>query len=1299
MPRYGVILVLNVFAAGGGPPEAGVPVSYQLPADGPLPRTYLVTLAIVARDNPDWIVSQFLRGAARTVTAENKGLFTDTWDGLDENLMPVPPGAYAVKGICMPAQKWAVDEEYHAVTPQFVAGASAWMPARDQPKVPEPFGGDPCGAPLGDVDVGANGVAVFYYVYLENGTNNPMIDLKKPAGLGQFVRAFNSGGAGGGTSTCTDGEAIWSFSTDGGAKYVYRADGRPFGAGRANRDKVYLPRGWVKGMACWREGGASTVYVAQGGKILETREWPHFSESGKDFVDVVTVHEGATGKVLAEVPLARPIGIAARGGKLYAVHGTKQDGFEVAARALQAGMPQGEWQRLFAVPAGVTPADIEVDGRGRLYLSDAAGNRVVQFDSAGKKTRTYGRLEAQKPGTYDAQTLISPGKLATWTTPEGEDRLVIVEQGGPNRASEWSADGKLVREFLSLQTKANDGYAVDPERPDHVYVGGQGGWLTRFRVDYGKGSWTVDAVWPSVGTDPKAPGFDHPQFIRVQGRAYLACGRSSNVYRLAGDRCLLSAAVIREKQGNAWKHFAWHDANGDGAVQEDEYRSAPLEMPGWLLRYHGNQWLDDLSLVALNQGGPDVWRLAPESFDAHGNPVFAAWRKLLTDPVFAARAEGKADALHGGNELAESYSSYWGMADGAVKDGFYVVARGGKNFSANEGAQIKLSRYVPDGKGGCRLRWRAGRVALRGVAQAGEMYGAIHVWKPLNGLVSVVDQSRCGILLFTEDGLYVDTLFPDGRRFSREAAGIYPQPGEFFAGFVYPDRASGAIYAGMGKVTPLIYEVQGWSLKQNPVRPVGGLPPEVVLAAAQIASPPEIALTLRGGAGTAKLARFSPAIGGAALDGSLGGWESCEPVRFRADKDHTVELRALYDPGHIFLRWHARSLAKIEPKPMADSARVFSHDRKADTLSFYIQGDVNARPGGPAGGRPGDARFVFSLVRDGEKVYPVVVGLYPEWKGPCKASPATYRTPVGRVDFAPAAPVAEARLYHVLDEDGRGFVLAAALPLGAVPGLPAPGPQVRTMANFEATFGGHNKFWWSNADGSANRETYDEPTEARFYPGSWAPLQFQGLGEGVVVRHWQVCGPFGGPGAEKFKDDLHGPMPGTAKDSKQAGREFCESAAYPPDNGVVDLKAVFRGEMIQGYWGKPASLGWSRATVADLDTRVVCGAAAQVWYGATWVHVPEDLDIEFRFQGHPQTFLRWFLNGEKVLDGEIRGDAGKASVGKTLGLRKGWNQVMFRGYCVGYPRFRAGLVFSGPAERLWQLRLSAAPPDAKGGVK
>ena len=212
-----------------------------------------------------------------------------------------------------------------------------------------------------------------------------------------------------------------------------------------------------------------------------------------------------------------------------------------------------------------------------------------QLDRAGKVLITYGRLDVQKPESYDPLTLMSPGKLAAWTDREGNDRLIIVEQAGPNRAAEWSADGKLIREFLSLQTKANDGYAIDPQDPSRIFIAGHKGWLTRFKVDREKRTWTVDAVWPDVGTDPKSPGFDHPQFIRVNGREYIACARSNNVYRHERDRWILSAAIIREKHGNKWDTFTWRDVHGDGHVKEAHYRDNPLPFYGTLIRYHGNQ--------------------------------------------------------------------------------------------------------------------------------------------------------------------------------------------------------------------------------------------------------------------------------------------------------------------------------------------------------------------------------------------------------------------------------------------------------------------------------------------------------------------------------------------------------------------------------------------------------------------------------------------------------------------------------------------------------------------------------------
>ena len=47
---------------------------------------------------------------------------------------------------------------------------------------------------------------------------------------------------------------------------------------------------------------------------------------------------------------------------------------------------------------------------------------------------------------------------------------------------------------------------------------------------------------------------------------------------------------------------------------------------------------------------------------------------------------------------------------------------------------------------------------------------------------------------------------------------------------------------------------------------------------------------------------------------------------------------------------------------------------------------------------------------------------------------------------------------------------------------------------------------------------------------------------------------------------LGGYLPGARKDCKRAGREHCKAVAFPPDDGVVDAKAVYTDEMARVYW-------------------------------------------------------------------------------------------------------------------------------------
>ncbi len=1304
-----VALLLQLQAMSAPPPQnaaTGAQVSYELPTDGPLPKTYLVTLAIVDPKNTDWIISTFVAGEPRTVTAENKGKFTETWDGLDENFMPVPPGDYGIKGIFAPAQKWAVDGEWHAVVPKYAGAISGWWPSVDTPQeqLKTPFGGDPVSSPFGDVSVGPNGVAVFYYRYLENGKNLPMVDLKKPGvSPDQFIRAFNSGGAAGGMNVTTDGETVWAASTDGGPKFVYRADGKSFGSSpTANRRNSYIPEGWVTSMSCMKNStGKTFVYLAQRGKVDSedvkkgNRVRQKYTESDDEFVNKITVHNGDNGEILGTIPVAYPLSITVQGGRIYALSKDER-GFHVVSAKLNDGLPAAgaAWDKVFDAPEKTNPYDLKLDSKGRFYLSDTDANKVYQLDGKGKVLRTYGKSPSQKPGAYDPMTLMGPTKLATWTTPEGKDRLIIVESEGPNRVAEWDADsGDLLRDFQTYQTFTNNsGYGIDPENPEALYIQGQKEWLVRFKIDYEKHSFKVDAVWPMKKIDdPRiVSSRDHDlgklSVINLNKTVYIAGTQTALVYRITPDRCALSAAILREGTAKDAKYSFWHDSNDNGKVDADEI--TPAAMPGNMFSYHGQNWGADLSYLAIQQGSQDAWVLPPASFDSHKNPVFKEWKKILRDPIFEAKEAGKTDSIHGGNELGTRFSSDWMQMDGMPLEGYYVQARSGKNFNANEGAEHKLSRYVPAGDGTYKLKWRVGRTALQWTARNGEIYGAMRIHRPINGILPVLDNSRCGVILYTEDGLYVDTLFPDIKKTGRDQTGLYMLPGEYFTGSFVPNKNNGKIYFAFGKYTPVLFEAVGWSLKKNPVTPITTLQKTVSISSSQIAEPPAISISLRGGAGEAMWAQFAPALGGVSLDGSMNGWDTAEPVKFKSGNDSSVEVYCLYDPSHIYLRWHARLPAKFQAKPLPPLPRIFTHEIGSDTLDFYIQGNPNAKPGGKEG-RPGDTRLTFGLFKNGDKIEPVGIGMYSSWEGK-GASPQVYRTIVRTTSFAHVGTIEGAAYGYSIDKDEKGFVIAASIPRSAIPAIQKPlGDDFKTLVNFSANFGGHNKFWWSNSDASASTDTYDEPSEAGLYPGSWAPLSLLGVGGGVTVRNWLVCGPFGGEEMKKMSWNIH-------EDKKKILVKFMDAAKYPPDDGNVDLKAVYKGEMIQGYWNaNPGPVTWKPRSAAELDTRVYLGKVAELWYASTWIYAPEATDVELEFQTRPQNHVNWRFNSQVLDPGKYKEIAvQKLAATKNMPLKKGWNQIWFRSYCEGYA-LQIGVVLRAPTEKLWTLKFSGEPPQVK----
>ena len=1086
-------------------PQTGAAIQYQLPADGPLPKTYRVTLAITDPKNPDWIVGTFVSGGVRTVTAENQGKFTDHWNGLDDNGMPLPAGSYGVKGIYLPAQIWPRDNEYHSLTAKYVlAAGQSWMPTPDEDDK-SPWVTAAGAGTASAVAVSPNGKAAFYHMYLENVRNPFLVDLNKPVDWNQVITNYPSWGTAGGPLIATDGELIWCVCNNGipsgFSAYIYRADKKPFGKGKATWIKdVTFPDGTITGLAAIRD-------AATGKRFL------YYSEKGA--ANKIVVLDGDNATPLGETNIGEPCSVMPTDRTLFALQHNPDDSWQISSIALQNHLPAGTWQKLFAVAGIKNPTCAARDSSGNFYISDMEANQVYKLDPRGNPLLALGHGAEQKPGHYDETIFMAPNNLATWRDADGKDRLLVVERSGPGRISEWWPDGRLNRSWFMTQTAATFGFGVDPEDPKHVYVAtdhdATGYGLIRFLVDYEQKTWKIDAVWPRIcGSQTNFPGGQtYPKVVNLNGHKYLAfcqMNRSTygvTIYRQQGDDWIPSACVVPAGDGKPGKQkrYLWHDANGDGKLQENEYLQQPLNEPA-RLRYWGERWLDDLSLVVIGSGTNDAWRLAPSGFDDKGNPIYdgTRWQKLLTDTVMAARNDHTADPLHGANELADHFTTSWDCLDGAMNRGFWLASYGGQHWAEGLdstgiiGAQTKISYYAPDGKGGFPMKWRVGRKAWN-IAKPGELYGILHITAPINGIVGAEDGN--GVFhLFTDDGLYIDTLMVDWARHRYPQGGIYNVGSEFFNGYTFLNRDNGKVYLAMGRNAAQFYEVPGWTRTQNGIQRLTSLPKSVTLTDADIAPTDDHAVRARAvGQGVRRQATFAPVTTVPALDGSMTGWATAPRETFQLDPDRKVDVLTLYDPETMFFRFHMRLPEEARATTDDDYTHIFTHDHGANTISFYLRGTYHIGSQVPPGtsGRVGDTRIVFALVQQGGKISPIALGMHAQWKpswGP--AHPVTYGTEIGIARFENVALIDGATLGYTLDADKKGFVISAAIPRKAIPAMP-PFTEITdpVTGNFSATINGKVVFWWCNYDGSASNVTSDEPSEARLYQNAWGKVLFK----------------------------------------------------------------------------------------------------------------------------------------------------------------------------------------------------------------
>ena len=479
--------------------------------------------------------------------------------------------------------------------------------------------------------------------------------------------------------------------------------------------------------------------------------------------------DARAGKFLGTTPLADARGITFdEQGRLLALVGTKLMRFAVSGQPPRLTEPET------LVASGLEdPRGLCLDAQGNFFVSDGgAAEQVKIFSPEGKLVRTIGEHGAVKLGRYDPEHMRHP----VGVTLDDQGRLWVAESESiPKRISMWSAtDGKLLKAFYGPMEYGGGGQ-LDPVDTSRFFYSGM-----EFHVDWETGANNPVANYYREELDPlglkhlfKGRAPEEP--IHRDGRLYLTdCYNASPVNgtdaaaiwmykdgvakpvaalgaasdwkwtRAEGFRSRLPTGVEPE---HAW--FLWTDANGDGKPEPEETQFFTGYAAGITVG-------PDLSFVASNIDGK-AFRFVPTGFASNGVPHYdPAKAEVLAEGTRSAITSGGGQALAGRDGWTvftvppKPYAEQSAMA--GVRDGRVSW----EYPSLWPGLHPSHDAPLPDHPGELigTTRLLGGLFTPKG-GDAGELW-AIH-------------GNKGNVYLFTTDGLFVATLFRDGRNAAWDA--------------------------------------------------------------------------------------------------------------------------------------------------------------------------------------------------------------------------------------------------------------------------------------------------------------------------------------------------------------------------------------------------------------------------------------------------------------------------------------------------------------------------------------------------
>jgi hypothetical protein len=343
---------------------------------------------------------------------------------------------------------------------------------------------------------------------------------------------------------------------------------------------VFCPNGEVMAMTNARNTKLNTSKLGFTTVVIYATQAPPWVNGSVSEVVFLDGYD-SNAKQLAKVVLSKPLSLDVRDSYLFALH----SGRTVSKLRLEDGLPAAgaAWTKLFDLASSEVPnpTSMAVGSGGKLlYVSDSTSNIVAKIDgTSGTRLLNFGdsqQVPVPEPasGSYNPTRLMGPTSIAVWAGvgSGGSDHVLVLETRGPARIGEWDAGGTLVRSWMTPQTKANDGWVIDADHPDQVYVMQQGvaapppsahwakgaQYLNRFKLDLQTGKFEADAVFPNMSNtigppDPNGHNGGNPNIYHANGNKFVGFQKGLAIFKFRpglhgeDDAALLpSAGIVAE---------------------------------------------------------------------------------------------------------------------------------------------------------------------------------------------------------------------------------------------------------------------------------------------------------------------------------------------------------------------------------------------------------------------------------------------------------------------------------------------------------------------------------------------------------------------------------------------------------------------------------------------------------------------------------------------------------------------------------------------------------------------------------